>query len=95
MSLPSFEDEGLGGCEPELDEDSVYDDENEDNDENGRACPAESRLMHRFWTELLGGQLALCPKKSGAKRVLDIGTGYGLWAIDYGALILRVTGLRN
>jgi methylase of polypeptide subunit release factors len=26
----------------------------------------------------------MCPKKDGAKRVLDLGTGTGVWAIDYG-----------
>ncbi|KAM0272517.1 hypothetical protein ACHAQH_008699, partial [Verticillium albo-atrum] len=28
-------------------------------------------------------RLALCPKNDGAKRVLDMGTGTGVWAVDY------------
>jgi methylase of polypeptide subunit release factors len=34
----------------------------------------------------LKGELALCPKAHGAKRVLDLGTGTGIWAIEYGTL---------
>ncbi|GJC89292.1 putative methyltransferase tdiE [Colletotrichum liriopes] len=30
------------------------------------------------------GKLCMCPKKDGANRVLDIGTGTGIWAMDYG-----------
>lgn len=29
------------------------------------------------------GQLCLCPKQNGAKRVLDLGTGTGIWAMEY------------
>lgn len=29
-------------------------------------------------------RLAYCPKDHGAKRVLDMGTGTGIWAIEYG-----------
>ncbi|GKT66795.1 methyltransferase domain-containing protein [Colletotrichum tofieldiae] len=29
------------------------------------------------------GKLCMCPKKDGANRVLDIGTGTGIWAMDY------------
>jgi methylase of polypeptide subunit release factors len=32
----------------------------------------------------LGGHHCLCPKNEGAKRVLDLGTGSGIWAIEYG-----------
>ena len=31
----------------------------------------------------LNGKQCLCPKKTGAKRVLDLGTGSGIWAIEY------------
>lgn len=30
------------------------------------------------------GDLALCPKAKGARHVLDMGTGTGSWAMDYG-----------
>lgn len=34
----------------------------------------------------LNGEHCMCPKNSGAKRVLDLGTGSGIWAIEYGEL---------
>jgi len=40
-------------------------------------------LQHSTWLLSLRGKLALCPKAAGAKRVLDIGTGTGIWALDY------------
>ncbi len=30
------------------------------------------------------GRLCLCPKNDGATRVLDLGTGTGIWAMDFG-----------
>lgn len=41
-------------------------------------------LQHNLWILTLKGALCLCPKEQGAKRVLDIGTGTGIWAIEYG-----------
>ena len=40
------------------------------------------------------GELGLSPKAmNGAKRVLDVGTGTGIWAIEYGMKYrLRVCG---
>jgi ubiquinone/menaquinone biosynthesis C-methylase UbiE len=32
----------------------------------------------------LRGALCSSPKDQGARRVLDIGTGTGIWAIEYG-----------
>lgn len=32
----------------------------------------------------LGGRLCLCPKNEGARRVLDLGTGSSIWAMEYG-----------
>ena len=34
-------------------------------------------------------KLCLAPKNESAKRVLDIGTGTGVWAIDYGEFLPR------
>lgn len=34
----------------------------------------------------LGGHHCMCPKNNGARRVLDLGTGSGIWAIEYGGL---------
>lgn len=41
-------------------------------------------LQHELYVRTLDGQLAVCPKAREAKRVLDMGTGTGSWAIDYG-----------
>ncbi|KAM0499063.1 hypothetical protein ACHAP8_005767 [Fusarium lateritium] len=41
-------------------------------------------LQHNLWLLTLHGELGLNPKvKGSAKRVLDAGTGTGLWAIEY------------
>ncbi|KAF6834009.1 TAM domain methyltransferase [Colletotrichum musicola] len=41
-------------------------------------------LQHHMWMLTLRGKLCLCPKQDEpAKRVLDCGTGTGIWAIDY------------
>lgn len=41
-------------------------------------------LQHNLWLLTLRGNLCLCPKNTqGAKRVLDVGTGTGIWAIEY------------
>ncbi|EEU38466.1 uncharacterized protein NECHADRAFT_88661 [Fusarium vanettenii 77-13-4] len=55
-------------------------------EENGRRYHALSsgNLQHELYVRTLHGELALCPKARDAKRVLDIGTGTGSWAIDYG-----------
>ncbi|KAM0334321.1 hypothetical protein ACHAQA_001345 [Verticillium albo-atrum] len=54
-------------------------------EENGRLYHAKSRgnIQHELMIRTLDGKLALCPKESGANRVLDIGTGTGVWAMDY------------
>jgi methylase of polypeptide subunit release factors len=42
-------------------------------------------IQHNVWLLTLRGSLALCPKgNEAAKRVLDVGTGTGCWAIEYG-----------
>ncbi|KAH8175173.1 methyltransferase domain-containing protein [Sarocladium implicatum] len=40
-------------------------------------------LQHELFIRTSDGELALCPKAKGARRVLDMGTGTGSWAIDY------------
>ncbi|KAF3055821.1 hypothetical protein GL218_07005 [Daldinia childiae] len=41
-------------------------------------------MNHHFLTLCLGGNLFLAPLKDDVERVLDIGTGTGLWPIDMG-----------
>lgn len=40
-------------------------------------------LQHHIFRLTFDDQLCLCPKRDGAKRVLDLGTGTGIWAIEY------------
>lgn len=52
-------------------------------------------IQHHVWTLLLDGKLYLAPLPSEAGKVLDIGTGTGIWAIDFadehpGATVLGV-----
>ena len=49
-------------------------------------------MQHYVWLLTLHGELALCPKAKGANRVLDIGTGTGVWAIEYGRLRIWLVG---
>ncbi|KAL4412520.1 methyltransferase domain-containing protein [Colletotrichum abscissum] len=53
--------------------------------ENGRRYHAlsDGNLTHHLWRLTFDGKLCMCPKVMGAKAVLDIGTGTGIWAIDY------------
>ncbi|GKT40041.1 putative methyltransferase tdiE [Colletotrichum spaethianum] len=57
--------------------------------ENGRTYHKykDGNLQHNIYLLTLDYKLGLAPpndKDSGVKRVLDIGTGTGLWAIDFG-----------
>ncbi|WYZ35903.1 hypothetical protein EsH8_X_000550 [Colletotrichum jinshuiense] len=42
-------------------------------------------IVNHLWMLTLDGAFCLCPKNksTSAKRVLDIGTGTGIWALDY------------
>lgn len=42
----------------------------------------DTEQSHHIYRLLLGGDLHLAPIKD-PKRVLDIGTGTGIWAIDF------------
>ncbi|KAF4915256.1 putative methyltransferase tdiE, partial [Colletotrichum viniferum] len=48
-----------------------------------RLTSGDSELQHHIWLLCLDDNLALNPGHRGARRVLDIGTGTGIWAIDF------------
>ncbi|KIM95997.1 hypothetical protein OIDMADRAFT_106136 [Oidiodendron maius Zn] len=54
-------------------------------EENGRTYHAykDGNLQHHMWLLTLDNQLALAPLDIPLHRVLDIGTGTGIWAIDF------------
>ncbi|KAK5655949.1 hypothetical protein OQA88_5084 [Cercophora sp. LCS_1] len=54
-------------------------------------------IQHYLFVLAFRGGISLSPKASTAKRVLDIGTGTGAWAIDYGktAFFLTLNSIRT
>ncbi|KAF5001984.1 hypothetical protein FDECE_10786 [Fusarium decemcellulare] len=69
----------------------------ESKQENGRTyhSMSEGNLQHHIWRIQFDGKLALSPGIDDAKRVLDIGTGTGMWALDFGKDFCRLPGSRN
>ena len=49
-------------------------------------------IMHKLTEVSLGGKLNLAPIPKNAKRILDIGTGTGIWAMEYGMVHASATG---
>lgn len=47
-------------------------------------------MFHHMFTLALGEKLFLAPVKGESLRVLDIGTGTGIWAIDVGKLFFSL-----
>ncbi|KAJ4997483.1 hypothetical protein K4K48_006864 [Colletotrichum sp. SAR 10_66] len=52
--------------------------------ENGRRYHgmSEGNINHHLWRVTWDGDLCRSPKRNGANRVLDVGTGTGIWSID-------------
>lgn len=46
-------------------------------------------IMHKLTEVTLGGKLNLAPIMKNPQRILDIGTGTGIWAIEMGMIIPR------
>lgn len=50
-------------------------------------------MIHHIIKLVLNDRLFLAPIENGPIRVLDIGTGTGLWAIEFGASVdMRLNG---
>jgi ubiquinone/menaquinone biosynthesis C-methylase UbiE len=43
--------------------------------------------QHQLYTAVLSGKLYLSPIGNNPRNVLDVGTGTGIWAIEFGRLI--------
>lgn len=52
-------------------------------------------IQHQLFVLTLHGKLHLAPLGEGIHNVLDIATGTGIWAIDFGIEILSPRALYN
>lgn len=52
-------------------------------------------LAHHIYRLLLGGSLYLAPIKNDVQRVLDLGTGTGIWAIDFAEYVHITTSIQT
>lgn len=50
---------------------------------NDEMAQQQLNLAHELFTKTFGGQLCLAPIPTRPIRVLDVGTGTGIWAIDF------------
>ena len=48
-------------------------------------------LVHHLYGLLLGGKLFLAPVPDDTQRVLDLGTGTGIWAMDFAEFVFLKT----
>ncbi|KAF4807777.1 Secondary metabolism regulator LAE1 [Colletotrichum siamense] len=53
--------------------------------ENGRTYHrlSDGNFAHSLWLLTWDGELCNCPKRDGARNVLELGTGTGIWAMEY------------
>ncbi|KAJ4128480.1 hypothetical protein NW765_012866 [Fusarium oxysporum] len=71
---------------PQLDHETVDDDDSALSagvDSSTASTLENFDLMHHFLTLLTDDKLYLAPIKDDVQKVLDVGTGTGIWAIDY------------
>lgn len=51
-------------------------------------------MLHELHLQILDGKLYLAPIKE-PQRVIDLGTGTGIWAIDFGMFICWTRSIQN
>ena len=47
-------------------------------------------IMHKLTEVTLGGKLNLAPIMKSPQRILDVGTGTGIWAMEMGMITFRL-----
>lgn len=52
----------------------------------------ETDLQHHLFLLTLDGRLSLAPIGNNLQNVLDVGTGTGIWALDFGKIALKSNG---
>lgn len=52
--------------------------------------PAHSPQVHHIHRLVVDGALTRAPIGSNPQRVMDIGTGTGIWAIEFGESVLQI-----